>query len=119
MKSVLSKVVIVAILISSFASSASADMGASYSLQDEAAACYAEAKRLAIIEMTYVSVGSIRNQNMHGRSATPMADNQRDYCNARFGVNQYEGNCRFDTDRDAAGNRCGGRSAYSRDGGLY
>lgn len=30
----------------------------------------------------------------------------------------YRGNCQYDWQYDAAGNRCGGRSAYSRPGGY-
>lgn len=30
----------------------------------------------------------------------------------------YRGNCQYDWQRDAAGNRCGNRSAYSRPGGY-
>lgn len=33
------------------------------------------------------------------------------------GSGSYSGNCRFDSDRDAIGNRCGRRSAQSRPGG--
>jgi hypothetical protein len=39
-------------------------------------------------------------------------------CSGGSSYPSYRGNCQYDEQRDAAGNRCGGRSAYSRPGGY-
>jgi len=38
--------------------------------------------------------------------------------NAYYPTNSYRGNCQYDWQYDAAGNRCGRRSAWSRPGGF-
>jgi hypothetical protein len=39
-------------------------------------------------------------------------------CGGGSSYPSYRGNCRYDWQRDSAGNKCGGRSAYSRPGGY-
>lgn len=112
----LTKIVLTAICVGSLASCTTMDMETPRVQRsvDPVEACYAEAKRLALIPLQFASAGSVRNGNSMDEQFARLAQMQVERCNAQFGGNSYDGNCQYGSDIAADGSRCGRRAASYR-----